>query len=247
VSTPRLVLLPGLDGTGDLLDPFIEALPAGMPTTVVRYTSPPLARYAECRAAAIQHLPRDESFVLVGESFSGPVAVAIAAAQPRGLVGLVLVGSFVSSPTRLITWCWPYMQIVPMEGKVGRIGEFILMGKFATPDVSRRLAAALVQSSPATATARLQAIASCDVSKELTQVRVPVLYVRATHDRLVPRACGERIARLSDRVRIVDIEAPHLLLQCKPRECAAAIADFANETARGVAGRAEDQMRGHSP
>ena len=29
MSIPRLVLLPGLDGTGDLFDPFVEALAPG--------------------------------------------------------------------------------------------------------------------------------------------------------------------------------------------------------------------------
>ena len=33
----QLVLLPGMDGTGDLFDPLLSALPAAPPPVVLRY------------------------------------------------------------------------------------------------------------------------------------------------------------------------------------------------------------------
>jgi len=76
---------------------------------------------------------------------------------------------------------------------------------------------------------RLHEVALLDASEDLQKVTVPILYLRATHDRLVPRSSAERIARLSPRVTIVDIEAPHMLLQCAPRECAQVVSSFARE------------------
>lgn len=224
------MLLPGLDGTGDLFDPFIEALASDVPSTVVRYTSPPLSRYSDCQAAVLTRLPNDDlPYLLIGESFSGPIAVSIAAAQPRGLCGLVLAGSFVSSPRHTLTWLSPCIQFFPTHNAPGWISDFFLLGRFASPQLRRRIFDAMAQVAPDVVRARLREIALTDVSDELRRIAVPMLYLRATDDRLVPRSSAERIERLLPRVRILEIEAPHLMLQCAPRECALAVSSFARE------------------
>ena len=231
VSMPRLVLLPGLDGTGDLFDPLVKALPPGTATTIVRYTAPALSSYAQCRAAVRERLPRDEPYVLVGESFSGPVAISIAATQPPGLYGLILVASFVASPRRMLTWLSPLIPFMPTHGAPGWIIDFLLLGRFATPQLREQVADAMTKITPATARERLREVALTSTSEDLTRVRVPILYMRATHDRLVPRSCGKAITRLSARATAVEVDAPHMLLQCAPRECAEVIGEFVKECA----------------
>jgi thioesterase domain-containing protein len=82
------VLLPGMDGTGDLFDPFREAMGARMPHVpidVVRYSGTELLGYGELERqvrAQLARLPEGEPFVLLGESFSGPLAISIAASPP---------------------------------------------------------------------------------------------------------------------------------------------------------------------
>jgi pimeloyl-ACP methyl ester carboxylesterase len=235
---PRLVLLPGLDGTGDLFDPLVKALASGIAVTVVRYTRPPLGSYAQCRAAVREWLPCHEPYVLVGESFSGPVAISIAATQPPGLCGLILVASFVSSPRRMLTWLSPLIRFMPTHGAPGWITDFFLLGRFATPQLRKQVADAMALITPGTARERLREVALTTASSEdLGRVRVPILYMRATHDRLVPRSCGERITRLSARATAVEVNAPHMLLQCAPRECAEAIGEFVKECAAQARGR----------
>ena len=75
-----LVLLPGMDGTGELFAPLLNALNPGLRTTVVSYADRP-ATYAEHESVALAELPKDRPFAILGESFSGPIAVTIAA-QP---------------------------------------------------------------------------------------------------------------------------------------------------------------------
>lgn len=106
---------------------------------------------------------------------------------------------------------------------------FFLLGRFANPALRQQVADAMAQVPAEVIRVRLREIAICDVSAEVSKVRVPILYLRASDDRLVPRWCGERIASLSPRVNIVEISAPHLLLQCAPRESAVAISRFARE------------------
>jgi len=66
---------------------------------------------------------------------------------------------------------------------------------------------------------------------------VPVLYLRATEDRLVPRRCADAIAETVARTRIVDIEAPHTLLQVAPAAAAAAVTAFVDTLAQTGARR----------
>jgi len=227
VNLTRLVLLPGLDGTGDLFESFVKALGPGIHSTVVRYASPALARYSECRAAVVARLPRDEPYVLLGESFSGPIAVAIAAAQPAGLCGVVLCASFIATPRRSLRWFRSCIPLMPMHAAPQWASSFFLCGKFGDGKLRRSIGSTTAAVAPNVLRTRLREVATVDVSKELRNVAVPILYLRGTHDRLVPRSCAERIAGLSPRVTIVDIEAPHMLLQCAPRECAHVIGAFA--------------------
>jgi hypothetical protein len=44
VTTPRLVLLPGLDGTGDLFDPLVEFCKPRGAVSIARYTTPETSR-----------------------------------------------------------------------------------------------------------------------------------------------------------------------------------------------------------
>jgi pimeloyl-ACP methyl ester carboxylesterase len=55
---------------------------------------------------------------------------------------------------------------------------------------------------------------------------VPVLYLRATEDRLVPRRCADTIAAAIPQTHIVDVEPPHFLLQAAPTATAAAVRAF---------------------
>jgi pimeloyl-ACP methyl ester carboxylesterase len=55
---------------------------------------------------------------------------------------------------------------------------------------------------------------------------MPLLYLQARHDRVVPPAAAALVARLAPQTRIVDIDAPHCLLQAAPEAAAEAIIGF---------------------
>src|SRR6266567_2475238 len=85
---PMLVLLPGLDGTGKLFAAFVRALGAGVESRVIGYSPDEPLGYEELEPQVRAALPRDRPYVLLGESFSGPIAMRIAASvrapRPRG-------------------------------------------------------------------------------------------------------------------------------------------------------------------
>ena len=65
-----MILLPGLDGTGVLFEPFIEALGPQIRTRIVRYSrhAARTDEYTACEDIARAALPAEEPYVLLGES-----------------------------------------------------------------------------------------------------------------------------------------------------------------------------------
>lgn len=107
----KIILLPGLDGTGELFGPFLAKIPEHWSALVVSYPRDQLMNYPECVAFARDRLPVDEDFVLLGESFSGPVSIALAAQHHPNLRGLVLCNSFARHPWWQVFGALPWPSI----------------------------------------------------------------------------------------------------------------------------------------
>jgi pimeloyl-[acyl-carrier protein] methyl ester esterase len=222
------VLLPGLDGTGEQFGPLVDALRPDVPTVVVRYPNAPLG-YDALQQIAASALPRDGKYIVLGESFSGPIAISLAAQSPRGLLGCILCASFVRTPRRILGLALPFLGFMPPQRVPSAFSDFLVIGRFSTPALCQMQLEARRSVSPATLVARLRAIARVDVSDDLRAITLPTLYMRATEDRLVPRSAGDYYARLARAGRVVDLEGPHFLLQARPTLAATEIRKFIGE------------------
>ena len=112
----------------------------------------------------------------------------------------------------------------------------MLLGRFATPRLTKLLNATLKAVSSVVLASRTRSIARIDVTSQLGLCRVPLLYLRGTHDRLVARGSWESIQRVSPQATLVELTGPHLLLQTRPKEAVTAIIQFA-ETPSHRAGK----------
>jgi pimeloyl-ACP methyl ester carboxylesterase len=214
-----------MDGTGDLLAPAVEALSPSLQPRVVCYPPDEELGYSDLlEQAALPEVPH----LLVAESFSGPLAVKLASQNPAQLRGLVLVASFVRCPSTLLRFgrglCRPRLfRRLPPRWMLRR---YFLGDDASEPDLDE-LSAAVRQVSAEVMARRIREMAEVDVRDELTRVRVPILYLGATRDRLVGRAMAQEILRLAPHAEAVWLDAPHLVMQRRPKECAEAIARFA--------------------
>jgi pimeloyl-ACP methyl ester carboxylesterase len=216
---PTLVLLPGLDGTGDFFQPLLETLSRSVRSRVVRYPVDGACDYATCQELARAQLPTDGPYVLLGESFSGPVAIALAAQAPKGLVGIVLCVTFASNPRPRLAFIRPFLPYIPQHGSKSSaaLSRFLVLGRWITPGI-RELHLKILSKVPAkTLRARLEAIADCDVREALERVRAPILCLVAQHDRLIPRSAARAIQKRAPAAKLVELDAPHCLLQCVPQ------------------------------
>lgn len=225
-----LVLLPGMDGTASLFAPFVAALGGRYRVNHVVYPGDQALGYAELETLARKALPTRGRYVLLGESFSGPIAVAIAASQPRGLVGLVLCATFVRNPYPVFGPLAPLFGslagFMPLKAAPAFAMRHLLLGHFATQHLITSLRRALSQVSASVLQARVRAVMTVDVSAQLAAVQVPVLYLQARHDRVVPRNAAAAVAKAMPSVQMVQLDAPHLLLQAVPDAAAQAVHAF---------------------
>ena len=227
----RLVLLPGLDGTGELFAPLVRVL-GGFPTQVVAYPPDRAMTYAEHEAHARARLPDDEDFVLLAESFSGPVGIALAACRPARLKGLILCATFAANPLpvfgplRRWTVLLPAAHIPP-----ALMAPWLYAGR-STPALRRAHAAAMARVTAQVIRARVAAILGVDQRALLPRISVPMMYMRARQDRMIPASAGRAILALRPDVELSEFDAPHFLLQTEPEACSSAITDFLRRRAQ---------------
>jgi pimeloyl-ACP methyl ester carboxylesterase len=230
-AMPTLVLLPGLDGTGDFFQPLLEALGEGVRTHVVRYPVAGAYDYATCQQLVRAELPTDGPYVLLGESFSGPVAISLAAQAPRGLAGIILCCTFAGNPRPRLAFIRPLLPFLPFHGTGAslRLSRFLVLGRWITPPI-RELHQRILAGVPAkTMRSRIEAVADCDVREALASIRLPIMCLVARHDRLIPKAAARLIRRQAPAATLVEIDAPHCLLQCEAGQAAAKIREFLHE------------------
>ena len=215
--------MPGMDGTGLLFERLEQAL--GQPCTRVAYYRDRLLSYDQL----LPELPDGDGLILVGESFSGPLAIRLAAAHPERVRGLVLCATFARLP-------WP-SGVRRLAGAVMRgpvpvhppraLIRALLTGADAPEDLVDDVDAAIRSVRPEVFRQRIRDVLAVDVREAFQQVRAPVLYLQASRDRLVAPEAVRELQALRPDLEVAVLDAPHLLLQRRPVEAAALLDRFA--------------------
>lgn len=219
--------MPGMDGTGALFAPLVDALPASCTHSVLSYPPDPEASYETLTDTVLSALPKEEPFILVAESFSGPLAVLVAQHRPTGLQALVLCATFVTNPTRLARrWMAPFMGPLWFSWTPTYLISRLLLGPTPDPALYEILRDSLSKASPNALAQRAKLVLDIDVEQPLKECPVPILYLRATRDRLVPPHNLKHILTIRPTVRFVDLDSPHLVLQTRPQASIEAIRAF---------------------
>lgn len=220
MSPPVSVLLPGLHGTVDLFTRFVVAAPTGFPLRCQPLPMEKARSYSELAEWVRDRLP-PEPVVLIGESFSGPLALLVADQCPR-VRGVVLIASFVEPPlpgflAHAPAFLWNRSPPTALVSALLTGGDRMLAEEI-------RLTLATV--SGVALASRAAAALNVDIRAELERYSRPLLYLRATGDRIVGARSAARVHTLKPSALVVPIEAPHMLLQCRPTEAWSHIKSF---------------------
>ena len=211
----NFLLLPGLDGTGRLFGPFVLRAPEEASCTVASYPVDRELSYPECADLIAASFLPDEPFVIVAESFSGPVAILTASKRPPNLKGLVLCNTFAYRASwrgfSLLPWSWLFRWPIS-RFSVG----FHLTGLGPAAEFVDTIRAANAPVLPIVRASRLRSALTVDVRRELAGLDLPVMYLRGRQDRLVLGNCLRTVIETRPETTVVTVPGPHLLLQVEP-------------------------------
>jgi pimeloyl-ACP methyl ester carboxylesterase len=207
-----VVLLPGLDGTGTLFAPFVKRVPSRFETQVFSYPEDRVLDYRQLEARIAERLPEGRPFVLVGESFAGPIALRLSLRGIPGLKAVVLAASFITPPRPR------WLSVLPI-GTLFRLPRpMFLIRRFITGPLGDVQAAGAASAAvhPDVLAHRLRATLRVDVRDAARDCPVPVLCLVASNDWLVRPRCSRELLEARPSARVVTLQGPHMILQNQP-------------------------------
>lgn len=216
----HLVLMPGIDGTGIFFRPLLRALPPDIAPRVITYPDGGALSLAEHAGFVRELLPRND-VVLVAESFSGLVALMLLHDPPGQVKGVVFSAAFAEPLRRLLIRVATFLPGIPSLVKrlPAALLNHYLFAPRADEMLEELLCDALPRLSPAALTHRAGLVALGYPFPE-ERFAIPCLYLQAARDRVVPQKAADWFAEHFVNFELARFDAPHCLLQTRPRECA---------------------------
>lgn len=220
---PKLVLLPGLDGTGLFFARLERALAGRVPLQVIAYPPDAGLGYAELPDYVGAKIG-DGPVVLLAESFSGPLAIRLAVTLPSQIKGLILAATFLTTP-------WPRWMIEiaarssPSTVPRGWI-DAVLRGGSDDPELAAQIAKIMAGFDPSVRSARLRAVARADARGDFARITCPVLALHGKNDWLVWPGPMRRATKAKPGAGMKLLAGPHMLLQTNATDAAREIDAF---------------------
>jgi pimeloyl-ACP methyl ester carboxylesterase len=207
-----------MDGTGMLFEPFVRLLPDSIDVRVVHYPEETYLSYAQLAQRVLEVVPLEEPYLIIAESYSGPIAVLLAAHAIGNLQAVVFVSSFVCRPLgRIGAWV---AKIVPTAVFRVRppawILRVLLMDSATPSEMVTGAQDAIIRVKPEVLIHRLRDALNADSRAMLSNCTARMVYLLPAADRVLGvRGLRGFLAAKPD-IETVKILGPHLLLQCAP-------------------------------
>ena len=222
------ILLPGIDGTGKMFGPLVTHLPEWLDHQVISYPAQDSLSYPELAKAVFAKIPADRSYIIIAESFAGPLALMISELANANLKAIVLCATFLTNPRPWLSKLAPLVLHKWLVGLPPRkwMARAVVTGNDASDEMLERLFDIHKQVSPKVLINRLYEVFDVDVRSIFQRCRVPMLYLYGTRDHLVLKHSRNEIQQARADVEILSVDGPHFLLQTKPGPCTDVIVKF---------------------
>lgn len=222
----KLILLPGMDGTGQLFRWLLPYL-SDHSVSILKLPTHGPQDYPQLAKAIAAQLPTNENFFLLGESFSSALVMLIAADKPVGLQGVIIVAGFLSSPKpawlRLAAHL-PLTQLLRLPG-----AKLVVRYLGFTPQTSNALLKTALQAMTIAGNLLLQQRIKTVGNLPGTIFKTidhPCLLIQAANDKLVSIEARAEFSRHCKELSIYSLSGPHFILQTYPQNCAEHINHF---------------------
>lgn len=221
----NLVLLPGIDGTGLMFEPFLKVLKAPYRAMVVSYPTDKPLHYYDLLPCIREVIPWNEPFSIIAESFAGPLALEFASRQWEDVESVILCASFVANPFEPFV---NFGQSILETSFFRKMPPLWLLQKYMTGEnppesLVAKLNECLAAVKPEVLSYRTRLIVNTNASQQLMRCKPPLVYIEATRDELVGSRGWEQISQVRPDTTHFKVDAPHLMLQTRPAEALAAM------------------------
>jgi pimeloyl-ACP methyl ester carboxylesterase len=208
-----LVLVPGMDGTGEL---FYRQLPLlersyRVATYALRETASRMDDLVDDLYGIVDRVAGDgRPAIVLGESFGGALALSFALTHPDRVQSLVVLNSFpYFVPQFRLRLAITALRVLPwgLMGVVRRLTAFRLHSPHTSRSEIRQFMTLTRAATQAGYRNRLEALRTYDVRHRLREIAVPTLFVAAECDHLIPsvREGGFMAARVPGaRLRVLE-------------------------------------------
>lgn len=223
---PMIVLLPGLDGTGALFAVLLAKLQVFCDVFVIGYPTNQKLSYENIIDYVMDKMPKNQPCVVLGESFSGPIALYVAAAGVHDVRGVILCASFARHPWCLFKKLNRLFLVVPIQYIRGLSIIKWLLNRQLGEYLSRKIDDALNRVDPDVIQDRLRYVLEMDATQSLKKITMPLLYMQAIYDVFVPQRAFNYISKYRDDIELHKFYTHHFLLQSMPDEATEVIKTF---------------------
>lgn len=226
--SPIWTFLPGLHGSAELFTQIQAAAPSGVTMEFADLPSHGDQHYATLSAWLDENLSSGKPRLLVAESFSGPIALRLAALRPDETCGVVLAASFCNAPINPGIALLPLRPLFMVKPPQQALRHF-LIGTDASSEEVTHLRSVIQQTPSGILASRVRTVLELQEQDNPALPNVPMLILQAQDDNLVPWDAQQRLEACYPDARVHWVESPHLILQRHPVECVRFIKDFVQE------------------
>lgn len=217
-----------MDGTGNLFLPLLRYL-KDEDIQIVTLPNSGNQDYISIVERVEDQLPT-EDYIIVAESFSGPLGALLAKKQITNMKGIVFVATFLSPPSKLLL---KLSKFIPVQLAIRLPGfqlflRHFLLGYNASKEAEDIFIETIKGLDPNVIRERIGTVQQ--LLLERLNVEIPSVYIQAEQDKLIPFNKGEEFRQHFTDIEIFTVKGPHFILQSNPSECASLIIDLKQKT-----------------
>ena len=211
----NILLLPGMDGTGVLFEPFVKAFPNSLDIQVATLIQETDVSFEEQASALLGQVKNNT--VIVGESYSGLVAHELAKLAPESIKHIVFAASFLVRPSILAK----FGNLVPK-----RMLDYtlypkpivmqVLFGKYRSQYLMELFERAMADVPLDLLEFRIKQL--CNLNKVEHSNNIPATYLQAEYDSLVSSNAVDVFKKVYPHLDHKTVRGSHFVLQTNPKD-----------------------------
>ncbi|HXW07657.1 MAG TPA: alpha/beta fold hydrolase [Vicinamibacterales bacterium] len=193
-----MVLVPGMDGTGDLFYRQVPQLARAyrVATYALRDATPSMALLVDDLRQIVDAVSPGRRAIVIGESFGGTLSLSFALAHPERVHALMILNSFPYFAPRFRLWlAIAGLRLLPWGAMtlVRRATAARLHSPHTHRAEIRRFLELTTRTTFEGYQHRFQALTRYDVRDRLGEIVCPTLFLASEHDHLVPSVAQARL------------------------------------------------------